>query len=228
MAPKPKRKIATLHGSGPTSKKQKPADTSHLFKVVPRAVGAAKSKTMFKALSAFVLEKTNGAADTIKPFGKDIKEPRLKTYCSRVDAEYEYSRATHVNRGWPKELDELCELATALCGDQLPFTRAVINLYRDGNDSIGAHRDADAKDAYIVSFSFYEQDDGLRYLTVRHSPERGVVVAPHGPKVDSAIAKVPMPQGSAILMLPGMQQLCKHEVRKQKNACPRINVTLRR
>lgn len=211
-------------------------ETYELLAVTLNAVSADRSRVFFTSLARYVREKTGGITSFVKMFGKDVKEPRLKVFCARdpMSSSYAYSGVDHKNHGWPDELEQLSIIASRICGTEkrIDFRRAVINLYRDGNDSIGAHRDKDSTDSPIVSFSFYEKDDQVRHLVIRHSPgkkalEKAKAAGGTGPKLNERIAKVPMPQGSALIMKPGMQELCTHEVPKQAGAGARINVTLR-
>lgn len=65
-----------------------------------------------------------------------------------------------------------------------------MNLYRDGNDCVGAHEDEDAKAHTVASFSFGEERD---FAIHHHSTKR-------------MLRKIKLENGSLFLMLPGFQR----------------------
>jgi alkylated DNA repair dioxygenase AlkB len=94
---------------------------------------------------------------TIKVFGKDHLEPRLKAYFSASNdpsKKYVYSNAAQTSHGWPDVVRELSELGSRLVPGH-SFPRALVNYYRSGGDSVGKHRDSDAMKGYILSFTCY-------------------------------------------------------------------------
>lgn len=65
--------------------------------------------------------------------------PRLTAFVADEGMEYRYSGVTHRGDGWPNELlavKQRIELATGA-----EFNSLLLNLYRDGRDSIGVHAD---------------------------------------------------------------------------------------
>lgn len=116
----------------------------------------------------------------------------------------------------------------AMTSTKTRFPRALVNYYRNGQDNIGAHRDSDAMDGYIVSFTFYEDNtppNEKRKFVIRDNDINHPPV--HSSNGD-IVVEIWMEQGSAIIMKPGMQRLFKHQVPPTKKAKKgRINVTFR-
>ncbi len=117
---------------------------------------------------------------------------------------------------------------------------ALVNFYRNGNDAIGWHSDKDAVDGDILSFTlmgeqaFVKLKSGEKLVQTRTFNIRWLTSS------DNSDVAIVMEQGSAIHMLPGMNRVTKHSVKKvtkkeaaargAKNAAAyagRINVTFR-
>src|SRR5437016_5235629 len=73
--------------------------------------------------------------------GRGRPFPRLTAWYADAGVDYCYSGVTHRGRGWLPELlavkRRVEEMAAA------PFNSLLLNLYRDGHDSIGFHTDAE-------------------------------------------------------------------------------------
>ncbi|SIP88511.1 alpha-ketoglutarate-dependent dioxygenase AlkB family protein [Solilutibacter tolerans] len=88
----------------------------------------------------------NGLRDTvewevhrIRMFGRMVDSPRLSCWLGDEDAVYRYSGTIFEPRPWPTMLDSLRARLAAECGR--PFNSVLANLYRDGRDAMGWHRD---------------------------------------------------------------------------------------
>ena len=98
----------------------------------------------------------------------------------------------------------------------ISFTSVLVNLYRDGKDGVGWHRDRDRElgpNPVVASVSFGE----TRPFEIRH-------------KFDKKIEKIriPLHHGSFLLMGGSMQHYWEHQVPKTaKQIRPRINLTFR-
>lgn len=77
--------------------------------------------------------------ETIVLFGRPRPVPRLVGYYGDPGRTYRYSGRTHHPATWTPLLNELrCEL---LAHTGAPYDSVLVNLYRDGSDSMGWHAD---------------------------------------------------------------------------------------
>jgi alkylated DNA repair dioxygenase AlkB len=150
-------------------------------------------------------------------YGKPATQNRIVGYFSNNNVPYSYSGTEQINYGWPKEIQELANVAEALSGQT--FDSALINWYRNGQDYIGLHNDKDAMLNPIVSFTFYPDENPvateIRTFRIR-------------PMESKEYTDIQLEQGSALVMKTGMQQKYKHELPVRKRAKKgRINATFR-
>jgi alkylated DNA repair dioxygenase AlkB len=89
-------------------------------------------------------------------FGKQILQPRLIAWAGGLP--YRYSGQTLEARPWPEgalpRIEPLCAQVAALAG--VDYNHVLINRYRDGNDSMGYHADAEPElgpDPVVASLS---------------------------------------------------------------------------
>jgi alkylated DNA repair dioxygenase AlkB len=96
------------------------------------------------------------------------------------------------------------------------FTSVLVNLYRDGKDGVGWHRDKDRElgpKPIVASVSFGE----TRPFEIRHKFNK-----------ELAKIKIPLDHGSLLLMAGTMQHFWEHQIPKTaKEIKPRINLTFR-
>ena len=144
--------------------------------------------------------------------GRKVALPRLTAWYG--EAAYGYSGVRHDPLGWTETLLELKHGVEALSGGQ--FNSVLLNLYRDGRDSMGWHADDEAvlgPEPLIASLSL----GCARRFRVRHR-------ADHGRKLSLVLEP-----GSLLVMSGRMQACWQHEVPKTALAVgPRINMTFRR
>jgi alkylated DNA repair dioxygenase AlkB len=111
-------------------------------------------------------------------------------------------------------LQTIGERVEATTGIQ--FTSVLVNLYRDGKDGVGWHRDRDRElgpKPIVASVSFGE----TRPFEIRH-------------KFNKELEKIriPLHHGSLLLMAGTMQHFWEHQIPKTaKEIKPRINLTFR-
>ena len=150
--------------------------------------------------------------DPITLYGKKFMIPRL--HCWYGDFDYTYSKITQEKRKMPKFLNDLkvkIEEETKLI-----FNGVLGNLYRDGRDSNGWHRDNEReliKPTHIASISLGEE----RFFSLR---KRGQT---------KTYTKLKLEHGSLLVMLDPFQEYWEHQI--PKTARPtgeRINLTFRR
>lgn len=143
--------------------------------------------------------------------GREIPQPRLVAWSG--DLPYRYTGQTLPPRGDHPVVRALRERCASLCG--VPFNHAVLNLYRDGNDHVAAHADAEpelGRDPVVASLSL-----GAR---------RRFVISSKGRK--PWYHRLWLEPGSLLVMGGTFQHRYRHEVPRQGVVTgPRVNVTFR-
>jgi alkylated DNA repair dioxygenase AlkB len=153
-------------------------------------------------------------------FGHTV--PRDEAYFGDPGTHYTYSRREYQPLPWIPELLSLrvrVEEATPVAVyinsglPKLGYNAVLCNLYRDGNDSVGLHADAEPEmGPVIASISL-----GAGRL-FRLKRENGSIAFSER-----------LPHGSLLVMAGDTQKLFKHEVPKERGVTqPRINLTFRR
>lgn len=152
----------------------------------------------------------------VKLFGRLIPEPRLSAWYGDADADYSYSGKRLQPLPWTPLLSELRHRVEAHVADFMPrpFNSVLLNLYRDGHDSMGLHSDDERElgpEPVIASVSL----GAPRRFVLRHklSGERHELLLDHG---------------SLLLMYGRCQHDWKHGLPKHKRCeQPRVNLTFR-
>ena len=153
---------------------------------------------------------------TIQLAGRSVKIPRLNAWYGDADAYYRYSGTDFSPLRWNHALLALRRrLEKHFSQNNLPgFNSALINYYRDGNDSVSWHADDEPElgpSPVIASLSFGAT---RRFLL---KPKRGG---------DSL--KLDLEHGSLLIMQPPLQKNWLHCLPKTKRLInSRINVTFR-
>jgi hypothetical protein len=163
-----------------------------------------------RELHAFVVE--NAVAENWAPPG----QPRFAFLSDPPGTPYRYFKSLVHGLAFPACVRRLLQLPVVR-NLGVPFDAAFVNLYRDGHDSVPPHRDAThGVEAPIVSLSFYERDDPDQWRELHISSD-----------MDGTVHRLAMQHGSAVVMLPGMQERFKHSVPPSDALTWRVNVTLR-
>ncbi len=145
--------------------------------------------------------------NTITVFGKKHLEPRLTAW---MGPPYQYSDIS-----WPQQkmtplIQEMAILISAQCG--FLFNAVLINYYRNGQDSMGKHRDNEPEivQTMIASVSFGASR--LIRFTCPKKKQKIDIVLNHGD----------------LLLMQNMQDQWWHELPKRKSVLhPRLNLTFR-
>lgn len=149
----------------------------------------------------------------IKMFGKEVMQPRLTAWYGDTGKAYSYSGITMQPQPWAEALSRLKAAIETQTGYR--FNSALLNLYRDGNDSMGWHRDNEKElgpEPVIASLSL----GAARLFQLRHYKNPKIVVP------------VLLEQGSLLLMSGATQTHWQHRLPKTKNTdSTRINITFR-
>jgi len=176
----------------------------------PAWLPAADADALFAALRDRVPWETHA----IRLFGREVPAPRLSCWIGDPGADYGYSGQRHEPRPWPECLRPVRARLEADLG--APFNSVLANLYRDGRDAMGWHRD-DERDLgpapVIASLSL-------------GAPRRFLVKA-HGDAGAKALA-IELPHGSLLVMAGEFQRRYRHALpRTARPVGPRINLTFR-
>lgn len=164
------------------------------------------------ALFEKLLEAVPWDVHRIRMFGREVASPRLSCWIGDRDASYRYSGTRFTPHPWPKALQPLRERLQTELGAS--FNSVLANLYRDGRDAMGWHRDDEPElgsQPLIASLSlgatrrFVLKDDA----GLRHAFE--------------------LSAGDLLLMSGDSQQRYRHALpRTARPVGPRINLTFRR
>jgi alkylated DNA repair dioxygenase AlkB len=152
----------------------------------------------------------------ISMMGKQILQPRLVAWFGDADAVYTYSGLRNVPLAWTPALLDLKRRAEESA--EASFNSVLLNLYRDGKDSMGFHADNEkelGKDPIIASVSL----GATRRFQLRYA---GKTRSVPGKDLD-------LGDGSLLVMRGTTQHHWRHGVPKEQAPVgPRINLTFRR
>ena len=166
-------------------------------------------KRLFNALHS----STNWESGTIFIGGKNQQIPRLNAWYADQGHTFTYSGIRLAPNAWFKELNEIRNLIHKKLS--LTFNSCLLNLYRNGKDSVAWHCDDEeelGRKPLIASVSLGAE----RKFTIR---------ALHNHEEKHTIA---LPNGSLLIMEGEVQHRYEHQVPKEKNInSPRINLTFR-
>lgn len=151
--------------------------------------------------------------EPIKIFGREILQPRLTAWYGDIEKPYTYSGLTMEANHWIHPLLEIKSIADKYAS--VVSTSALMNLYRDGNDGLGWHRDNEkvlGPTPTIVSVSL----GATRLFQMRHYKDKKPLIS------------LELQPGSLVIMKGESQRVWEHRVPKSKNLHgARINITFR-
>ncbi|MBD1840072.1 alpha-ketoglutarate-dependent dioxygenase AlkB [Coleofasciculus sp. FACHB-64] len=151
--------------------------------------------------------------DWITIYGRSMPQPRLTAWYGDPGKSYTYSGITMHPSPWTHTLLDLKAKAEAVSG--VVFNSVLLNLYRDGNDSMGWHSDDEpelGQNPVIGSLSL----GGTRRFRLRHRSEKGLK------------HQLDLTSGSFLLMQGTTQHYWQHQIPKTKRpVLSRINLTFR-
>lgn len=160
----------------------------------------------------FLMQNIPWKQEKIRIFGKWVSEPRLTCWMGDEGAIYQYSGKSRKPLEWSPEVSDIKKELENFTG--VPFNSVLINLYRDGNDSNGWHKDNEkelGEDPQIASLSLGES----RIMELRSDDKQEKV-------------KIVLENGSLLFMGSGSQVHYFHQIPKCKLVDkPRINLTFR-
>ena len=161
-----------------------------------------------------LMKQINWQSEQITLYGKTHLVPRLMAWYGDHGASYRYSGVDHEPLPWNQTL---ADLRDALFNEfQIKFNSVLLNLYRNGKDSMGWHSDDEPElgmQPVIASISL-GQERKLRFRKKTNTRETIDVSLPHG---------------SLLLMYGDCQHVWQHHLPKTARPIEsRINLTFRR
>lgn len=164
-----------------------------------------------------VFEQCDFVQRTMTFGGRAVQVPRLEAWYG--PRPYRFSGHTFAAEPLPPVLQALKVRVEAMLG--LAFEGCLVNLYRDGSDSVAWHSDdePDMGDPVVASISLGAARDFL-FRAVAPVPTLASALIPNR-------ARVTLEHGSLLVMGRGAQAQYQHSLPKRARAGRRINLTFR-
>ena len=167
-----------------------------------------------EAILARLITDTPWRQEEITVYGKRHRQPRLTAWYGDPGTQYSYSGIELQPLAWTPTLLDLKTAVEKHCDHS--FNSVLLNYYRDGQDSMGMHSDDEAElgtEPVIASLSLGEE----RALLFKHKTRK-----------EQGTVKVPLPDGSLLVMGGQTQRYWRHGLNKLSRSCgPRVNLTFR-
>jgi alkylated DNA repair dioxygenase AlkB len=165
---------------------------------------------------ADLLRTTPWAQQNIVLFGRTIAQPRLSAWMGDPDSTYTYSGLTQRPAPWTPAVAALRARVEATA--ERAYNGVLLNLYRDGEDSMGFHADDEpelGREPVIASVSL--------------GAERTFVLKPKKRQREGAPLRLALPHGSLLVMDAAVQHGWLHGIPKEPSVrASRVNLTFRR
>jgi alkylated DNA repair dioxygenase AlkB len=175
---------------------------------IPDFFSKKKADDYFQAL----LQNIEWKQESMNMYGRQIDFPRLTAWYGDNDKPYSFSGITLSPHPWSKELLEIKQMIEPKA--DVEYNSVLLNRYRDGNDSISWHTDAEkelGQNPVIASVNFGAE----RKFQLKHMET--------GEKIE-----INLKHGSLLVMKGELQHFWKHQVPKtKKKVSERINLTFR-
>ena len=175
---------------------------------IPFFINKSKSDFYLNTL----LHEIEWKQEKMNMYGKSIMFPRLTAWYGDSDKPYTFSGITLTPKIWT---DELLDIKNAIeLQTSVSFNSVLLNLYRNGSDSISWHTDAEkelGKNPIIASVNFGEP----RKFQLRHIQTKQKI-------------EIKLEHGSLLIMQGELQHFWQHQIPKTKKQIEkRINLTYR-
>jgi len=159
-----------------------------------------------------IMDETPWEMPEMVMFGKKYPQAGLSTWFTNTGVKYVYSGITRVPHAMTPMLTRVLDRCASKSGAE--YNSVLVNLYRDGSDSVSWHSDnevVNGSEPTIASVSL----GATRRFDLRH-------------KESGEIVRVDLEDGS-LLVMSGLSQHCwVHQIAKTKTKVgPRINLTYR-
>jgi alkylated DNA repair dioxygenase AlkB len=168
-----------------------------------------KADSLFQGL----LEEINWKQEKMNMYGREISFPRLTAWYGDSDKPYSFSGITLQPEPWTEHLSSIKTEVDKIA--EVSFNSVLLNRYRNGNDSISWHTDAEkelGRNPVIASVNF----GATRKFQLKHMHTNE--------KID-----IQLSHGSLLVMKGELQHYWKHQVPKTKKLVKeRINLTFRK
>jgi len=169
-----------------------------------------------KSESDFFLQKLKSEIEwkqeSMNMYGKKINFPRLTAWYGDNDKPYSFSGITLSPKVWNEELVSIKSKIEPIA--KVDFNSVLLNRYRDGNDSISWHTDAEKElgiNPVIASVNF----GATRKFQLRHIKTKEKL-------------EIELTHGSLLIMQGELQHFWQHQVPKtSQKVGERINLTFR-
>jgi len=176
----------------------------------PQMIAPIEAEQMLQTLIADIPWRQ----ESLKIAGKLRAIPRLQCWMGDQSSEYGYSGVRLTPCPWHETVKTIHDRVTALCGST--FNSVLINLYRNGQDSVAWHADDES-----------ELGDSPRIASVSLGAER-IFELKQKNQTPSKKYQLPLRHGSLLIMGGTMQQHWLHQLPKVKGLQEaRINLTFR-
>lgn len=174
----------------------------------PNFFSKTESDLLLKGLRSDIVWKQ----ESMNMYGKKIDFPRLTAWYGNNDKPYSFSGITLQPLPWTSEIFTIkCKIEPIA---KTEFNSVLLNLYRDGNDSISWHTDAEKElgiNPIIASVNF----GATRKFQLRHIKTKEKL-------------EIELTHGSLLIMQGELQHFWQHQVPKtSKPVGERINLTFR-
>ncbi|MFP5040906.1 alpha-ketoglutarate-dependent dioxygenase AlkB family protein [Parasediminibacterium sp. JCM 36343] len=170
----------------------------------------AKVEDWFTQLQNTIAWKQEG----MKMYGKEVNFPRLTAWYGEEGKTYKYSGLVNIPVPFTGLLLEMKTLIENKTNHR--FNSALLNLYRNGQDSMGWHSDNEPElgvNPTIASVSF----GGERVFQLKHKQDKQLT------------RSIVLKDNSLLLMQGAIQHHWLHQIPKTaKPTLPRINITFRK
>ncbi len=178
--------------------------------LTPHFLPAAQATALLAHLTAAVAWEQR----RIVLFGKTHPQPRRTAWYGDPEARYAYSGLAWEPRPWLPALADLRQRLEAAC--EAHFNSVLLNLYRDGRDSMGWHADDEPELGPAPTIASLSLGATRRF---RLRPRPGTAGTAFG---------LDLPAGSLLLMRPPTQAEWQHALPKTARPVgPRLNLTFR-
>jgi len=178
------------------------------FTFIPDFFTSVESDSYFRILRS----ESDWKQESMNMYGKKIPFPRLTAWYGDSDKPYSFSGLTLQPSPWTKDLIEIRDKIKTLAN--VVFNSVLLNLYRNGNDSISWHTDAELElglNPVIASVNF----GSTRTFQLRHLKTKQKI-------------EIELEKGSLLIMSGELQHYWQHQVPKtSKLVGERINLTFR-
>lgn len=149
----------------------------------------------------------------IRMYDKEVLMPKMTAFCGEPVEDLDVSDEGLAVQPWSRSMIQLKNKVEETAG--VRFTHALLNLYRDGKDSVSWHRDKERHwglEPVIASVSLGAE----RTFQFRNTEDKKVV------------RSIQLTPGSLLIMKGASQRCWEHHVPKtNKRIGPRLNITFR-